>query len=131
MYQQNTIDWQTFRDITARRVNWWLEKNKLDEDLIGFRPNCNTTDAIQIIEIIRQAIKEKKYALVKCLEIEKAFDSANQDTILIKAKNISLGGRVIRWINNFLNEQNFPNPNWQTKIYYWEITEWSPTRIPK
>lgn len=50
-----------FENIITRRINWWLEKNNLDEDLIGFRPDRNTTDALQIIEMkIRQAIKEKK-----------------------------------------------------------------------
>jgi len=56
---------------------------------------------------IREAIKEKKYALITCLDIEKAFDSVNHETILIKAKNIGLSGKIIRWINNFLCNRTF------------------------
>jgi len=56
---------------------------------------------------IREAIKEKKYALITCLDIEKAFDSVNHETILIKAKNIGLSGKIIRCINNFLCNRTF------------------------
>lgn len=38
--------------------------------------------------------------------IEKAFDSVNHKTILIKAKNIGLG-KIIRWINNFQCNRTF------------------------
>lgn len=76
-----------------------MERNKkLDEDQSEFRPNRSTTDALHIIEtIINKTINEKKYALVACVDLEKAFDSANHETI-IKAAKLGINGKTLKWI---------------------------------
>lgn len=92
-----------YENIVTNRINWWLERNKkLDEDQSGFRPNRSTTDALHIIEtIINETINEKKYALVACLDLEKAFDSANHETIIIKAAKLGINGKPLKWIYIF------------------------------
>ncbi|XP_042888110.1 uncharacterized protein LOC122263640 [Penaeus japonicus] len=91
------------------RITWWLETNdKLDKDQTGFRPGKSTIDALQIINlIITKALKEKKFILVACLVLEKAFDSANHEAIIKKAAKIGIIGNPLKWINNFLTNRTF------------------------
>lgn len=98
-----------FENIINRRIVWWLEKhNKLNKDQIGFRPNQSTIDALQVIDLhINKARREKKYTLIACIDFEKAFDSANQEAILIKAAKMGITGLPLRFINNFLKDRTF------------------------
>lgn len=77
-------------------------------DPTGFRPNRSTTDTLHIIEeIINKTLNEKKYTLVACLDLEKAFDSANHEAIIIKAANLGINGKPLRWIENFLKYRTY------------------------
>lgn len=95
--------------IINNRLIWWLEKNnKLSQDITGFRPNSSTIDTLQIIDFhIKKAYKEKKYALIASLDLEKAFDKVNHDAIIIKAAKLGITGTPLRWISNFLNNRSY------------------------
>lgn len=98
-----------FESMITNRLNWWLEtNNKLNEDLTGFRPNSSTIDALQIIDFqINKTFTEKKYALIACLDLEKAFDNVNHEAIIIKAAKLGIVGTPLKWIMDFLNNRTY------------------------
>lgn len=64
--------------------------------------NRSTISVLQIIEYINTAFKEKVYALVACIDLEKHL-TVNHNALLMKMANLGITRSVLNWAHNFLN----------------------------
>lgn len=91
------------------RLQWWLESSYLlPSSQCGFRPGRCTIDClVQLEHIIQLGYRSKKYTLVVFFDIDKAFDAAPHISILYKLCMLGLGGNILAWVNDFLQNRTF------------------------
>uniref|UniRef100_A0A3B5QMN0 Reverse transcriptase domain-containing protein n=1 Tax=Xiphophorus maculatus TaxID=8083 RepID=A0A3B5QMN0_XIPMA len=90
--------------IIVNRLGYYLEKNNLINGYqCGFRTGRSTMDALtRVSNEIEKALKMKELMIIVFFDIEKAYDSLWKEGLLIKMKQMGIGGRMYNWIANFL-----------------------------
>uniref|UniRef100_A0A1A8L2C0 Reverse transcriptase domain-containing protein n=1 Tax=Nothobranchius pienaari TaxID=704102 RepID=A0A1A8L2C0_9TELE len=69
----------------------------------GFRRGRNTMDPVLCLEHeVRRAQINKESVVAVFFDIEKAYDTLWREGLLIKIKQMGIGGRMFKWIKNFL-----------------------------
>ena len=69
----------------------------------GFRANYSTNQALtEIIEQIRNACDKGLYTCSIYLDIQKAFDTVNQNILLAKLKHYGIKGTSFDWFKSFI-----------------------------
>ena len=82
------------------------ENNILDKKQGGFRPNHSTTKSTAFfINDIYTAINNNEMLIATFIDAMKAFDTVNHNILLKKMKLYGVGGKVLAWLEDYLNER--------------------------
>ena len=94
------------RMITSR-LDWFLEINGfINDNQSGFRKSRRTIDHLAYLESsIQMGFANRESTLTVFLDLEKAYDMVWRKGVLIKLQQFGLGGRIIRWIKDFLSDR--------------------------
>ena len=72
----------------------------------GFRQNYSTTHALfSLTENIRKYLDEGHFACGILLDLQKAFDTVDYDTLLTKLKHYGVRGLAIDWFKSYLSDR--------------------------
>ena len=72
----------------------------------GFRNNYSTNHTfISLTEIIRNALNNGKFACGVFVNLQKAFDTVNQDDLLSKLNHYSIRGVAFDWFKGYLSDR--------------------------
>ena len=96
-----------FERLVTNRLIWFCEDSgKFGAHINGFRPHKSTRDILCYIDsTAREATKDKKVTLITFLDLEAAFDKASHRAVMKKAVKIGLRGRILSWIENYLDNR--------------------------
>ena len=83
---------KVFTTILAERLKDWAEENeKLPLNQFGFRQSYRTTDAIFVIQTLIETSRNAKTPLLCCfVDLQKAFDSINQNKLWVKLRELGV-----------------------------------------
>ena len=100
---------KTFERIITARLMWYLEKNKLLDDVqSGFRRQRSTIDHLVGLETyVREAFVRKLHAVTVFFDLEKAYDMSWKYGVLRDLHQLGLRGRLPIFIQNFLQNRKF------------------------
>ena len=100
---------KTLEGMINNRLIWFLEKNKLIINLqTGFRKARSTIDHLIHLEtLIRKAFAKKEHMTAIFFDIEKAYDTTWKYGVIKDLKNMGLKGKLLIFIENFLNNRKF------------------------
>ncbi|KAM7303405.1 hypothetical protein ISCGN_013363 [Ixodes scapularis] len=98
-----------FEKMTVRRIQWYLETyDRLDPRQTRFREYMGTQDSIKLLYEDVMADKDREDPrLVVALDIKKAFDSVPHWAVKDGAARCGLGGRTLKFIDDFLDKRRF------------------------
>lgn len=96
-----------FEKIIKKRLNSYLEKNKIISDLqFGFRKNISTQDAIaKLTSLVYNAVDDRKACLGVFVDLAKAFDTVSHRLLLDKLEHIGIRGNVLNLFKSYLEER--------------------------
>ena len=82
----------------------FLKKNALlYESQFGFKSSHSTTDAIlEFVGKIIKGFERGEYTLALFLDLSKAFDTLQHDTLLKKLENFGVRGMALKWFKSYL-----------------------------
>ncbi|KAM7315877.1 hypothetical protein ISCGN_005660 [Ixodes scapularis] len=91
------------------RITWILEShNRLHPMQTGFRPHLSTQDSLAMIHNdITKFQPTVQPRTIVAIDIKKAFDSIPHETVIRRAKNRGLRGRILNFIKSFLHRRKF------------------------
>lgn len=92
------------------RLDSFLQKyNIITDNQYGFRKSRSTSLAIiDTVEEITNAIDSKKYVAGLFVDLTKAFDTIDHNTLAIKLERYGIRGIVLNWVKSYLsNRQQF------------------------
>jgi ribonuclease HI len=92
-----------------KRLTWFLETNgHISENQFGFRKNRSTADCTLILESeIQKAFAEKQHVVAVSCDLEKAYDTAWRHGILKNLSEMTLKGKLMLFLQNFMNNRTF------------------------
>ena len=95
--------------MVAGRLYWQLEKqNKLKNLQSGFRKGRSTEDLILKIEhTVRATLVNQKVNMSVFFDLKQAFDNVNHNLLLYKAAKAGINGRMLCWLEKFLDNRTF------------------------
>lgn len=95
--------------IINKRLVWYLETNNiLYNNQYGFRKNRSTADNINILEAeIMNAFTNKEELLAVIFDLESAYNLTWRANIIRSFNRIGIKGRIVHFINKFLNNRTF------------------------
>ena len=96
-----------FETIVKRQIVSWLEVNSLIcGDQHGFRNNRSClTNLLEFYDRVTRALDNGDSIDVVYLDFQKAFDRVSHPKLLKKLRDIGIGGKLIAWIRNWLNQR--------------------------
>ena len=81
-------------------------QNLLHNNQYGFRPKHSTIQAItQLSAEILKSLDRKKYTTSVFLDLSKAFDTINHNTLLKKLEHYGIRGVALEWFRNHLHDR--------------------------
>ena len=97
--------------IYARLYNFLLSKNVLYDKQFGFRKNHSTSHAVNFsVNEISKNIENKKHTLGIFIDLSKAFDTINHNTLLSKLNNYGIRGKCHNLLKAYLsNRKQYTN----------------------
>ena len=98
--------------IIHSRLYAFLEThNILYEKQFGFRKNNSTIFALmQITEKIKESINKGKFGYGIFIDLRKAFDTVNHDTLLLKLEHYVIRDNMLNWFKSYLS-------NWKQYVF--------------
>lgn len=95
--------------MTNSRLNYILEDNDLlDQYQFGFRKNRQTLNSMLILNSdISDSLNKSSHIQLITFDIEKAFDKVWPESILLKLKELNIGGKMYQYVINFLSPREF------------------------
>lgn len=96
--------------VIRNRMMQYLENiNFINHDQYGFQRNANTTSAcLNLIEEIYKNIELKQKTCSVFIDVRKAFDSVDHDTLITKLEEIGFKGKTIEMFKSYLlNRKQF------------------------
>ena len=88
--------------IVHDRLYFYLENNIFYKYQFGFRANHSTNHALtEITEQIRNACDKGLFTCGNYLDLQKAFDTVNQNILLAKLKHYGIKGNSLDWFKSF------------------------------
>ena len=86
--------------------NYILENNILSPHQSGFRPKDSTTNQLAYMyHMFAQSLDKKKDIQIVFCDITKAFDKVWHTGLLFKLKKIGIGGKLLNWFQDYLNNR--------------------------
>ncbi|KAI2655937.1 RNA-directed DNA polymerase from mobile element jockey [Labeo rohita] len=91
----------------VERMTFYIEsKCLLSPYQSGFRKGRGTMDPVVCLEtVIRKAMINKESVMAVFLDVEKAYDMAWKEGLLIKLDKMGIKGRTFNWVKSFLFER--------------------------
>ena len=81
-------------------------QNLLYNNQYGFRPKHSTIQAITQLSVkIPESLDRKKYTTSVFLDLSKAFDTINHNTLLKKLEHYGIRGVALEWFRNYLHDR--------------------------
>jgi len=65
---------------------------------------CNTS-VIETTDTILNAIDKKKLTAVVLLDMSKAFDSVNHETLILKLQDVGTSSHTLQWFRSYLSNR--------------------------
>ena len=92
--------------ILFNRLDNYLESNNvLNQEQIGFRKKCRTSDHILTLKtLIDKAVKGSKHLYTSFVDLSKAFDTINRSSLIHKMKSVGINGPFMRLIEDMYRE---------------------------
>lgn len=93
--------------IFATRMDSFIDKHGLLIDSqYGFRPNRSTSLALMdLVEELTSTIDNKKMAIGVFIDLKKAFDTINHDTLLHKLESYGIRGVGLNWVQSYIGQR--------------------------
>ena len=89
--------------IVHDRLYFYLENNIFYKYQFGFRTNHSTNYALtEITEQIRNACDKGLFTCGNYLDLQKVFDTVNQNILLAKLKHYGIKGNSLDWFKSFI-----------------------------
>ena len=90
------------------RLMWYLEKhNKLSTQQYGFRENRSTIEPIsQLTTQILDGFTNKQITTAISFDIEKVFDTIDQNSILNNLHRMGIEGNMLKFVENYIKERS-------------------------
>jgi len=87
----------------VRRLKWYLEYNNfLDIKQSGFRERRRTTDHIlSLHDAVQKSLANKHHLLAIFIDLEKAYDMANKNVLLLKLLKLDINGNTFNFVRAF------------------------------
>ena len=90
------------RIICTRLIDFLEETNFFIDNQFGFRKGLSTKHALlTVINYITKNINNNKYVLLIALDVMKAFDSVNHETLFSKLNNAGIRGICLDWFKSY------------------------------
>ena len=90
-----------------RLYSFLLEQNIIFESQSWFQKNKSTLHSlIEIVENIRSSMESKKYGCGIFIDLKKAFDTVNHDTLLLKLEHYGIRGNSLNCFKSYLNNRS-------------------------
>ena len=95
--------------VVHKRLYEYLVKNKiLNKSQYGFRTLHSTTDAItELVSHILHNFDQRKFTLSVFLDLSKAFDTIDHNTLLKKLYHYGIRGIALDWFRSYLERKQF------------------------
>ncbi len=95
--------------VVHKRLYDYLIKNKiLNKSQYGFRNQHSTTDAItELVSHILHNFDQRKFTLSVFLDLSKAFDTIDHNTLLKKLYHYGIRGIALDWFKSYLVRKQF------------------------
>ena len=96
-----------FEKLMCKRLNSYLRsRNILVKTQYGFRENSSTEDAIlEFMDYTYDAIHNSECLFAVYIDLSKAFDTVNHNTLLKKLQHIGIRGRIFDWFRTYLTDR--------------------------
>ena len=93
--------------IVHNRLYDYFDKfNLLNESQFGFRKNHSTYMPLLLLQsAVSEAIDVGEVVLALFLDLQKAFDTVNHQTLLYKLESYGIRGVVLHWFQNYLSNR--------------------------
>ncbi len=100
---------KTMEKIITKRLHADLSTNQtLDQYQCGFRPAHSTTDNLLFLhEEIQSGFLQNQHTTCVFIDIEKAFDRVQPETILQALIHMNYSGHILHLVRNFLSHRTF------------------------
>lgn len=93
--------------VRSKIVKYLEDRGLMDQMQHGARNGRSTlTQLIQQHELIMDILEDGEAAEVIYLDFSKAFDTCDHSVILEKIRAVGIGGKVLRWLADFLSERS-------------------------
>ena len=98
-----------YESLVQKRLSWFIENSNLfPGQLMGFRPDRNTSEALLFMENeIVDALNNKEYLIATYLDIKGAFDAVHHGKLLEKCIKIGITGKMLKFLKNYLSDRTF------------------------
>ena len=92
--------------IYSRIYNFALSQSILDQNQFGFRKSHSTSHAVNYsVKIIEDSIKKKNHVLGIFIDLSKAFDTIDHQTLLVKLDRYGIRGNANSLIRSYLSRR--------------------------
>ena len=100
---------KTLEKIVAKRLNWFLRKNKLiSHKQVAFKPSKGTLDVILYIDHLTSAsLSTGNHLSVVSIDLEKAFDKIGIHAILHQLLEWKVGPKILNYVKSFMLNRKF------------------------
>ena len=100
----NTILSEALEKLVMEQIGKFLDNNKVfSESQCGFRKGGSTMDLLTPVVDDRFLAREKKLSTaVVFIDLSKAFENVQQQTLVIMLQRYQIGGTVLKWLYNYL-----------------------------
>ena len=91
----------------VERLDSFIEKHQLlSNNQYGFRTNRSTSMAVvELVENISKAIDNNKYTVGVFIDLKKAFDTIDHETLFKKMQRYGIRGLALSWLKSYLHER--------------------------
>ena len=98
---------KVYEKLFLERMMGFLEHfNILDPDQFGFRKGRSTIDAItQLVESVVDGLDRREHVLSIFLDLSKAFDCVQHETLLHQLEAHGIRGLPLRWLASYLKDR--------------------------
>ena len=85
----------------------FLEKNKVfGNQQFRFKKGCCTNDQfLELYHCMLQSLENHKVTKMLYIDMSKAFDMVWRKALIHKLKKVGIGGRLLEWLKNYLEER--------------------------